>query len=60
MTQCEFGGLDLKGINPLVMKRMRASVTGLSGNLTVPLTGCVTFSKSLNLPKAAAKCREVK
>lgn len=42
LTRCEFGGLDLKGIDPLVMTRMRAGVRGLSGNLTVPLTGCVT------------------
>lgn len=28
--------------------------------LAVPLTGCVTLSKSLNLPEAAAKCGAVK
>lgn len=56
MTQKDFGGLDFESIVNLMMKGLRAGVRGLNMNLTVPLTGYVTLSKSLNLPKATAKC----
>lgn len=59
MTQCEFGGLDSERIASPVMKRLRAGVSGPGVNFTVPLTGCVTLSKSLNLPEAASRCWNV-
>ena len=56
MTQCEFGGLDPECTASPATEADECGVRGLSVKLTVPLTGCVTLSKSLNLPEAAAKC----